>query len=84
MPLREKDGRILPGDEVPFWPAELVAARARQSLVIPNYLGYDLDAPRRRLLVLEEPAPVETPAPAGLRLVLGWLDEVSARLSPSP
>jgi hypothetical protein len=79
VPLREKGDRILADEEVPFWTEEPAAARARASLFIPNYLGFDLDAGRRRLLVLEEPAPSETPAPSGLRVVLGWLEEVPAR-----
>jgi len=79
VPLREKGGRILADEEVPFWTEEPAAARARASLFIPNYLGFDLDAGRRRLLVLEQPAPSETPSPSGLRVVLGWLDELPER-----
>lgn len=80
VPLREKEGRILAAEEIPFWSQESAAARARGSLFIPSYIGFDLDANRRRLLVLEEPAPSGIPAPSGLRVVLGWLDEVSLRV----
>lgn len=79
--LREKDDRILPAGDVPFWPEEPAASRARASLFIPNYLGYDLVAQRRRLLVLEESVHPDAPVPSGIRVVLGWLDEVSARSS---
>jgi len=79
VPLREKGDLVLAADEVPFWTDESAAARARTSLFIPNYLGFDLDARRRRLLVFEEPALPEATAAPGLRVVLGWLDEASLR-----
>lgn len=79
VPLRESGGRILPAGETPFWPEEPAAGQARESMYIPNYLGYDVDVERRRLLVLEEAARAEAPAPSGLRVVLGWLDEISTR-----
>ncbi|MCE7960388.1 MAG: hypothetical protein DYH06_21010, partial [Acidobacteria bacterium ACB2] len=81
LPLRLSGGRILAAGDVSYWADEAAAARARQLLFIPNYLGYDLDLETRRLLVLEEPLPAGTPVPAGLRVVLGWLDEVSGHLS---
>ncbi len=81
LPLREAEGRILAAGDVPFWADEAAAARAGQSLLIPDYLGYDFDPARRRLLVLEEPVQPGAPAPPGLRVVLGWLDEVSGRRS---
>jgi eukaryotic-like serine/threonine-protein kinase len=79
--LRERDGRVLPAGEAPFWPDATAALQARASLFIPNYLGYDVDAAHRRLIVLEEAARSEAPSPPGLRVVLGWLDEVSTRPS---
>ena len=66
VPLREAGGRILATEEVPFWPRESTATRVRTSLFIPNYLGFDLDAGRRRLLVLEEPTLPETAVPPEL------------------
>ncbi len=83
VPLREAGGRILATEEVPFWPRESTATRVRTSLFIPNYLGFDLDAGRRRLLVLEEPTLPETAVPPGPRVVLGWLDETARRFPRS-